>query len=230
MIGIICAMAQELDKVLELMTNKSEEEFTSFNFVIGNLNNHKCVAVLSGIGKVNAAICTQTLIIKYQPDIILNIGVAGGIDDNINIGDIVVAESVVQHDFDISAFVNRKKGEIPGIDKIKITCIPCIVQKILTTSRNIKGVKIHKGIIASGDQFINCSNKLLQLKNEFDAVACEMEAGSIGQVCYVNKVNFGVIRSISDNANSDAKIDFYEFIENASKNAARILYNFTQSI
>ncbi|MDR1466906.1 MAG: 5'-methylthioadenosine/adenosylhomocysteine nucleosidase [Oscillospiraceae bacterium] len=230
MIGIICAEQKEINEILKLMTNKNEENFRSFKFIKGEINNHDCTAVLSGVGKVSSAICTQVLIFKYSPDIILNVGVAGGISEKINIGDVVIANNVVQHDFDVSIFPNRKRGEIPALSLVQIPCSTWVIEKILNSAKSISNVKVHNGTIVSGDQFINCPNKLLGLNTDFGGIACEMEAGAIGQTCFVNKVDFGIIRSISDNANSDAKINFEEFIEQSSMNAASILSAFIRSI
>ena len=166
---------------------------------------------------------------KYNPDFIINVGVAGGIDSEIKIGDIAVASGVVQHDFDISPFSNRKKGEIAGIDLVEIKTTKWITDKILVCSSDINPAGVHTGTILSGDQFICSPQKLYELKNEFGGIACEMEAGSIGQVCYVNKKEFGIIRSISDHADNSSNIDFNKFIKSSSKNAALILSNFIKS-
>lgn len=230
MIGIICAMNEELEEITLLLKDKNYEKFGAFEFITGHINNTTCVVVKCGVGKVHAAMCTQTLIFKYNPKFILNIGVAGAIDTNINIGDIVIASGTIQHDFDISVFPNRKKGEISGIDSVEIKCTKWIVDKLLECSKKFQNFKTHNGIILTGDQFINSKTKLLEIKNEFGGIACEMEAGSIAQTCFVNKIDFGIIRAISDNADDDSHIDFYSFIKSSSKNNAILLYEFIKSI
>ncbi len=230
MIGIICAETEELNAVTNLMQSKSEEKYSAFNFFVGKINGVVCAAVLSGVGKVNAAMCTQTLILKYAPEIVLNIGVAGALSDNIKIGDIVIAFSVVQHDFDVSAFANRQKGEVPGIGLVKIPCTKLVTNKIISSSKEINGLKIHTGTIATGDQFIGCLKKRLKIKNDFDAIACDMESASIGQTCFINNIDFGVIRSISDSACENSNIDFPDFIKSSALNAAKILDTFTKHI
>lgn len=229
MIGIICAMKEELDEILIFAKDIQEEKYGSFNFIKGNIFGADCVLCTCGVGKVYAAMCTQALIIKYNPDFIINVGVAGGIAANVKIGDIAVASGVVQHDFDISSFPNRKKGEVAGIDLVEIKTTKWITDKILLCSSGISPIKIHTGTILSGDQFICSPQKLTELKNEFGGIACEMESGSIGQVCYVNKKEFGIIRSISDNANNSSNTDFNKFIKSSSKNAAIIMSNFIKS-
>ncbi|MDO4199688.1 MAG: 5'-methylthioadenosine/adenosylhomocysteine nucleosidase [Clostridia bacterium] len=229
MIGIICAMKEELEEILIFTKDKTEETYGNFKFVKGNIFGTKCVLCLCGVGKVNAAICTQSLIIKYNPDFIINVGVAGGIAPSVKIGDIAVASGVIQHDYDISSFQNRKKGEIPGIDLVEIKTTKWITDKIIVCSSSISPVNTHTGIILSGDQFICSPQKLTELRNEFGGIACEMEAGSIGQVCYINKKEFGIIRSISDHADNSSNIDFDKFIKTSSRNAATILSNFIKS-
>lgn len=226
MIGIICAMNEEIEEIILLIKNPVREKVGPFEFVLGNVHGVKCVAVKCGVGKVHAATCTQTLIIKYNPDFVLNIGVAGSIDKNVNINDIVIASGVIQHDFDISAFPNRKKGEISGIDSVEIKCTPWISDKLSLCREYSKDFKTHRGVILSGDQFVNSSDKIHELKEEFGGIACEMEAGSIAQTCFINKVEFGILRAISDNANENSTFDFYSFIRKSSKNTADLLMNF----
>lgn len=229
MIGIICAMREELDEILVFTKGIKEETYGNFKFIRGNIFGSECVLSLCGVGKVHAAMCAQTLIIKYNPYFIINVGVAGGIAPNIQIGDIAVASGVVQHDFDISSFPNRKKGEIAGINLVEIKTTKWITDKILVCSNSIHPIQVHTGTILSGDQFICSPQKLNELKNEFGGIACEMEAGSIGQVCYVNQKEFGIIRSISDHADNSSSVDFDKFIKSSSKNAAAILSGFIKS-
>lgn len=229
MIGIICAMDEELEEVLKIMKNTKKETGHNFNFFIGTINDVPCCAVKCEVGKVNSAICTQTLILIYKPKFILNVGVAGAIKENVNISDVVIGKNVVQHDFDVSAFPGREKGEICGIDLVKIPCSKWLTQKIIQSAEKIKGISIHEGTILTGDQFINSSEKLFELRKTFDGIACEMEAGSIGHVCYYNGVDFAIIRSISDRADNDSPVDFESFIKNSSKNSAAILNEFTKS-
>lgn len=229
MIGIICADIREINEILVLMENTTKESVNSFEFTVGFLHGVKCAVVLSGVGKVHAAMCTQTLILKYSPDFVLNVGVAGGIEENIKIGDVVVASGVIQHDFDVTAFPGRKKGEVSGIKIVEFECAKWITDKILYCSQNISDLNLHTGTILTGDQFLISTQKLHELKSHFGGVACDMESGSIGHVCYVNKIDFGIIRSISDNANFESAGNFKKFLVSSSKNASLILSNFIKS-
>lgn len=230
MITIICAMEQELKEIINLMENIKYETFGIFKFFFGKINNTECVAVLCGVGKVNAAMCAQSLINKYRPEIILNVGVAGAIDKKIKVGDIVISDYAIEYDFDISAFPNRKKGEISGINTVSIPCCKETSDKILKSAKkHLKNTSVHVGTILTGDQFINSKEKLKELKDEFGGLACDMETGSIAQVCFLNKVKFVAVRSISDTADSNSHIDFYSFLEKSSKNAAIVIKEFIKS-
>lgn len=230
MIVIICAMQEEFDEVVNLMQNPECSKLSYFKTAQGTIEGRNCVAALCGVGKVHAAICTQSLIMKFNPSLILNVGVAGSIDPKIKILDGVIAEALIQHDFDISAFSNRKKGEISGIDSVEIPTTPWVKEKLLKCSKEITDSKFHSGIILTGDQFINSKEKTTNLKKEFGGLACEMEAGSIAQTCFLAKIPFGIIRTISDGADNSSHIDFYSFLKKSSKNAAKLLKAFIKSL
>ena len=166
--------------------------------------------------------CAQTMILRYHPRLIINTGVAGGMGKGIKISDIVVADSVVQHDMDTSD-LGDPKGFISGIDRIQIPCDEELNDKVRAAAGAVEGLACHQGIIATGDQFVGSKDKLNRLMEEFGAVACEMEGGSIGQVCYINKVPFTVVRAISDNANDDAHMDYPKFLKIAVKKSFELL-------
>ncbi len=230
MIAIICAMDKEFIEVSELMRVQKYEDFCYFKIAYGKIGNKDCIVALCGVGKVHAAICTQSIIMRFHPEIILNVGVAGAIDETLNVGDTVVADYLIQHDFDISAFPNRKKGEISGINLVAIETTKWIRNEIFKCTSSVFENNSFVGTILTGDQFINSKEKLKDLKNCFGGLACEMEAGSIAQTCYLGKVPFAVIRTISDKADSHSETDFYSFLEKSSKNAARLLKVFIESI
>jgi len=230
MIAIICAMKEELEQIKILMQNSYFEKAGPFGFTFGEIGGKKCVLTICGVGKVSAAMCAQALIDKYNPKLIINVGVAGSIDENVKIGDVIICSAAIQHDFDISAFPGRKKGEISGINKVEINCTPWIVSKFVECAKKSEESKFHVGTLLTGDQFISSISKLKNLKKDFGGLACEMEAGSIAQVCYLNNIEFAILRAISDCANKKSSIDFYSFIKSSSKNAASLLYKFIKSI
>lgn len=221
MIGIIGAMQIEIEGITKLMHNTSCKEFAHMRFFSGKIDNIDCVVALCGPGKVNAAVCSQIMIYKYKPKLILNIGVAGALDKSLNIGDIVLADFVLQHDIDTSA-VGDACGFISGLNLIKIPCSKSL-NKIIEKSVLALHENIHVGIIATGDQFISSKQKLLSIRSTFNALACEMEAGSIGQVCFLNDVSFSVIKIISDNSDEQSHIDYDKFKSIAIKKITQLI-------
>jgi adenosylhomocysteine nucleosidase len=221
-IGIIAAMAEELEILLKDLTLKSKKEKANMTFHKGNLYGKDVVAVVCGIGKVNSAICTQILVSEYSVDKVINVGVAGGIGKEIYPGDIVIAENLVQHDMDTTAF-GDKIGQIPRLDTFDFKCDKKMVALAKKACEEISELNSFTGRVASGDQFVANIEKIQWLDKEFGAISCEMEGASIAQVCYLNSIPFVVIRSISDNANNGAHMDYQKFVPVAVKNSTRIL-------
>jgi len=221
-IGIIAAMAEELEILLTDLALEEKKEKANMTFHKGSLYGKNVVAVVCGIGKVNSAICTQILASEYNVDKIINVGVAGGIGKDIYPGDIVVAENLVQHDMDTTAF-GDKMGQIPRLDTFDFKCDEQMVAIAKKACEEIPELNSFTGRIVSGDQFIANVEKIQWLDKEFGAISCEMEGASIAQVCYLNSIPFVVIRSISDNANNGAHMDYQNFIPIAVKNSTRIL-------
>lgn len=225
MIGIIGAMDIEVEGLKQRMENRTTETVGSIEFSTGILHGVECVVARCGIGKVNAAMCAQTMILRYAPSAVINTGVAGGIGEGISIGHIVVAKDVVQHDMDTTVGEEGEdpKGFIPGPDVVYIPCSQELVEAVLRAAKDSDGPVCHVGTIATGDQFIHDQLTLERIKKEFGACACEMEGGSIGQVCYLNRVPFSVIRAISDNANDDSHMDYPEFVGPAAQASIQLL-------
>lgn len=223
-IGIIGAMDEELEILLKEMQLDRVENKANMSFKSGKIHDKDVVIVRSGIGKVNAAVCTQILVDDFNVDRVINVGIAGGIGKEIYPGDVVVADSLVQHDVDASGF-GYKLGQIPRLDTLEFKCDEMLVDKAFSASKSLKEIKSFVGRIATGDQFICSTEKIVFLNDEFSAIACEMEGGSIAQVCYLNNIPFVVIRSISDNGNNDAHMDYEKFEKIAIKNSTEILKN-----
>lgn len=228
-IGIIGAMSEELEILLKDMQLNNKETKANMTFHSGRLWGKQVVAVVCGIGKVNAAVCTQILISEYKVDTVINVGVAGGIGKEIYPGDVVIADSLIQHDVDTSVF-GDKLGQIPRMDTFDFKCSSELVSAAQSACRELKDIKTFVGRIATGDQFIAGVEKIQWLNEEFNAIACEMEGGSIAHVCYLNNIPFVVIRSISDNANNGAHMDFEKFTPIAVKNSTIILKKIIEKI
>jgi len=229
MIGIIGAMDIEIEGFVGSMTDIAREKHANFEFIKGKIANQDVVVVTCGIGKVSAAICTQIMIDKYSPMVVINSGVAGGLHESLGIADIAVATHVVQHDVDTTIF-GDPMGYITNLDMVKIPANERISQKLCEYASKIEDTTVVCGTIATGDQFISTPYQKNKIKDEFDAVATEMEGGSVGHVCYVNGVEFGIIRAISDNASGDALMDYESFKQIAAKKTTEIVVSFIKEI
>ena len=207
-LGIIGAMSEELEILLNDMELEDTKVKAKMTFHKGKLWGKDVVAVVCGIGKVNAAVCTQLLISEYEVTHIVNVGVAGGIGKEIYPGDVVVATNLVQYDMDTTAF-GDPMGQIPRLDTFDFKCD--------------EDFNTFSGRIVSGDMFVASLEKIQWLEKEFGALSCEMEGASIAHVCYLNSIPFVVIRSISDNANNGAHMDFEKFTPIAVKHSTAIL-------
>lgn len=221
-IGIIGAMDEEVAILINEINLDRKENKANMEFYCGKLWEQEVVVVRSGIGKVNSAICAQILIDDFNVDNIINVGIAGGIGIDINPGDVVIADNLIQHDIDTSVFGDRI-GQVPRLDTFDFKCSKELISKAEKGCRELPQINSFIGRIVTGDQFIADVEKIKWLKDEFDALACEMEGGSIAQVCYLNNIPFVVVRSISDNANTGAHIDYEKFKYIAVENSTTIL-------
>jgi len=219
-IGIISAMSVEIDALIEKMENAETEEISGIKYYAGNINKSKVIAAVCGIGKVNAAICTQALIMKYKPEYIVNMGVAGSVSKKVGIRDIVIADYVVQHDIDTTPF-GDPYGLIPKINIVRVPCSEKLNKLILDGANDSDNLK--SGIIATGDKFINGQKDIDFITENFEAVAVDMESGSIGHVCYINGVEYAAVRSISDNSDDDAPGTFEENVKKSAEVAIALL-------
>lgn len=224
MIGIIGAMGVEIKALDQMLQNRQSETISGIEYRKGTIHGKDVVLAVCGIGKVFAAVCAQTMILKYSPDVIINTGVAGTLTDDLSIGDIALSENVVQHDMD-STPLGDPAGLISGINMVKI---PADTQTLKAIAECIRGLGIHYriGTVASGDQFLASQEVKQKIVNTFGAIAGEMEGGAIGHVCYINGVKFCVLRAISDRADGLGPENYLEFLEQAARNAASVLERF----
>lgn len=221
-IGIIVAMEEELEIILKTMKKDKTEVRANMEFHTGTIEGKKIIAVICGIGKVNSAVCTQILISEFEVDKVINVGIAGGIGVDIVPGDIVIGESLVQHDMDATAFGDAV-GQVPRLNTFDFKADSNLVKLAKEASEKSTSHKTYVGRIVTGDQFVADIDKIKWLSDTFDALACEMEGASIAHTCYLNSVPFVVIRSISDNANTGAHMDFEKFKYLAVENSSQIL-------
>ncbi|MDD5888835.1 MAG: 5'-methylthioadenosine/adenosylhomocysteine nucleosidase [bacterium] len=220
-VGIIFAMEEELKELIKYLN--IENEYTIFDLIFyeGKIHNIDCVLVKCGVGKVNAARTTQILIDNIKVDYIFNIGVAGGVSNILKIGDIVIGENLVQHDFDITAF-NHEKGYIPEIG-VYIKSDEYLYTIANNVLREKNELNVVSGVIASGDIFCTEEKMGEKINKKFNALCVEMEGASIAQICYLNHIPFLVLRSISDTPNNNNTITYEKFLETSSKNIAKAM-------
>lgn len=236
-IGIIGAMPEEVEALQRLIEVSGRETRGLREYLFGTIEGKDVVLVFSRMGKVACSSTATTLINHHSVDLIVFTGVAGGIDPEINVGDVVVGTEFVQHDIDISPLPEYKKFEIPllGLTHLpaphKYTSLAYEAAKSYL-AKHSPASKVHTGIIISGDQFIASPEKLHKLREEIPGALCvEMEGAALAQVCFECEVPFVVIRSISDKADSDAHVDFPKFLkEVAAPLSAGLVQSFLREI
>jgi len=222
MIGIIGALNEELEAILEDVTELEEIKLRVRTFYKGKINNKEVVIVLAGIGKVNAAITTALLIENFNVESIINIGVAGG-QNGVKHKDVVISKEVLYHDVDVVSIGKYVRGQMPGSDAL-FYADENLLNKTKKILNNLHfNYKIGK--IASGDQFVYTNDALSEVNKLYDDIyAVEMEAGAIAHTATLYNVPFIVYRSISDIIDDDNQDDdFYKFLKGASRNAAIVL-------
>lgn len=227
-IGIIGAMDSEVQRLKEFISVDETVTISGIDYVCGQFEGKKVIIAKSGVGKVFAGICAQTMIITFKPDMLINVGVAGSLSKDLDIADVAIANNVVQYDMDTTA-VGDPLGMISGINIIYLPCDQSIVDG-LSEYANELGIKSKVGTIASGDSFVNSREKKKYIVDNFSAISCEMEGAAIGQVCYVNKVPFCVIRAISDNGDENSENDYFVSMTKASGVAMDLTEKYLQKL
>lgn len=224
-IGIIGAMEVEVAILKEKMEDVRIIKKASMDFYEGILAGKKVVVVRSGIGKVNAGICAQILADVFSVDAIINTGIAGSLNKNINIGDIVLSTDVVQHDMDATGFGYRK-GQIPQMPVFFFNADDNLRRLAAEVCKEVNpDIQVFEGRIASGDQFVCDQDVKNRIVSEFSAYATEMEGAAIGQAAYLNEIPFLVVRAISDKADESAQMDYSEFEKAAVDHSVRLTLN-----
>ena len=222
-IGIIGAMEEEVALLKEAMNIEETVDYASMSFCKGELCGRDVVVVKSGIGKVNAAICAQILVDKFQAGVILNTGVAGSLDAAIDIGDMVISTDLVEHDMDASIF-GDPIGQVPRMDTFSFPADPVLVEKAAAANREVNPeIKTFTGRIVSGDQFVSSAAVKDRLVDLFQAKCTEMEGAAIAHAAYLNKVSCVIIRAISDKADNSATMDYPSFVEKAIVHSVRLV-------
>ena len=220
MVGIIGAMKVEIEGLKAMLSQPKTETVSGIDFISGTLGETEVVLAVCGVGKVFAALCAQTMILRYNVDAVINTGVAGTLCRELGIGDVAVSGDVVQHDFDTSQ-LGDPVGHITGLDSVHLPASRTLIE-LARRAVLAEGHNCVVGTIATGDQFLCNKDRKGWIHRTFGAVAGEMEGGSVGHVCHVNKVPFVVIRAISDDADGNAPADFPAFAAAAAQTSIRI--------
>jgi adenosylhomocysteine nucleosidase len=228
--AIVAAMHQELSAVLALLPDEQKQSAGGRDYWVGHLHGQEVVAVLSRIGKVAAATTATALIERFQVDRIVFTGVAGGIATGVNRGDVVVADSFLQHDLDASPLFPRYEVPLYGTDRFATD--PGLTQGLAAAvGRALHGTRVHRGLVISGDRFVSSAAESQLLQRALpEALAVEMEGAAFAQVCRDYGVPFAAVRTVSDRADDEAHGDFLSFIDEvASRHSAAIVEAFLRA-
>ncbi|WP_375724351.1 5'-methylthioadenosine/adenosylhomocysteine nucleosidase [Arcobacter sp. KX21116] len=219
-LAIMGAMEEEIEPLLAHFDNVNVVEFANNKYYEVSYKGLDIVIAYSKIGKVFASLTATTMIEKFGCDTLLFSGVAGGINPDLNIGDLIIANKLCQHDLDITAF-GHPHGYVPGGGVFVETTkeLNDIAKKVASNN----GMKVIEGIIATGDQFVHSSERKDFIQSTFNADALEMEGASVAVVCDALNIPFFILRAISDTADMDAGFDFDEFLKSSAKNSADYL-------
>ena len=228
MIGIIGALDIELERLIGAMREPAHREISGVPFTCGKLLGTDVVIARAGVGKVNAAVCAQTMALIYEPELIINSGVSGALSPDLRVGDVVIGTDVVQHDVDTTA-LGDEPGFVSTVDRLSFPLDNFASTAIAAAAEEL-GIRAVRGRIASGDQFVASTERKEEIVRLFSAVTCEMEAGAIAHVCFLNRIPCAVIRCISDGGNEEAPLSYEEFLPLAAKNSAELTLMYLKSL
>ncbi|MDO4439047.1 MAG: 5'-methylthioadenosine/adenosylhomocysteine nucleosidase [Eubacteriales bacterium] len=219
MLGFIGAMDEEINGIISELSDISVLSKGGLTFTKGSYKDKEVVVVKAGIGKVNAAMCTQLLIDNFKVDAVINTGIAGSLKKELNIGDIVLSTDAVEYDMDATVF-GYKLGQIPEMDIFSFEASEQLRKLCYElASEKLNNISCMEGRILTGDRFVGSKEVKEMLINTFDGSCCEMEGAAIAHVCYLNSIPFLIIRAISDSADDSATMNYTEFEQLAANNS-----------
>ena len=228
-IAVVGAMEQEIELLRESMANVKHVSFGKFSAYEGELAGKRMVLVLSGIGKVNAAVSTSWVIHQFAPDCIINTGSAGGLGKGLKVGDVVIGETVAHHDVDVTAF-GYVWGQVPQLPAA-FASDENLIRQAEKAAQVFDGAAVTQGLIVSGDRFVHSSEGVAEIRSHFPEVkAVEMEAAAIAQTCHQLEVPFVIIRAVSDSADEKADISFEEFLKTAAVSSVKMVTEIVKSL
>lgn len=230
-LGIIGAMDYEITLLVEAMQTEAQSTVAGSVYHRGTLKGIEVVAVVSGIGKVNAAMCAQILISEFGVTHIVNTGVSGAVKDFLEVGDTVISIDLMEHDFDVTGFGGYSHGQIPRMETSVFKADDQLRALALSAAKAVVTQHaVYEGRIVSGDQFVASPERKDFLLNTFDATTTEMEGAAIGHVCTLNQKPFVIIRAMSDKADGSAHVNFETFSREAATNAANIVVRMLEAL
>lgn len=228
-IGIIGAMDEEVELIKSTMSVENTVEKAGCTFLAGKIEGKDTVVVRCGIGKVNAAMCTQILIDLFNVDAVINTGVAGAVAEGITVGDVVISSDALQHDMDCSP-LGDPIGVIPRMPESIFKADERLVKLAFDASSKVISGKTLTGRVVSGDQFIASKEVKDKLVKNFNGSCAEMEGAAIAHICYMNSVPYVIIRNISDSADGSADVSFVEFCKEAVIHSGKIVLEMMKNI
>ncbi|MBP0049199.1 5'-methylthioadenosine/S-adenosylhomocysteine nucleosidase [Marinobacterium sp. AK62] len=221
-IALIGAMDQEVELLKQNLSDLESHRLSGFDFFTGTMKGVEIILLKSGIGKVNAAIGTTLLLQMFKPDGVINTGSAGGFDETLDVGDVVISERVCHHDVDLTVF-GYEPGQVPGLPP-KFTADPLLSRFAEESIAGMSSARTVRGLIATGDSFMNCPERVAETRKHFPSVkAVEMEAAAIAQTCHQFGTPFIVIRALSDIAGKESNLSFEQFLEKAATHSAEMV-------
>lgn len=228
-IAIIGAMEEEVTLLRDKITNQTTEVIAGCEFTSGEMDGADVVLLRSGIGKVNAAMSTSILLQVFKPDYVINTGSAGGLNPELNVGDVVISTEVRHHDVDVTAF-GYEYGQVPQLPP-GFTADEKLMEIAEACAKETEGIQVVRGLIATGDSFMNDPVRVEFVRTKFNELqAVEMEAAAIAQVCHQFDKPFVVIRSLSDIAGKESDVSFEQFLEKAALHSATLVMKITDAL
>ena len=228
-IAIIGAMEEEVALLREKISNREQQTIAGCEYTTGNMDGAEVILLRSGIGKVNAAMSTTILLDRFKPDYVINTGSAGGFHPNLNVGDIIISSEVRHHDVDVTAF-GYEYGQVPQLPAA-FEANSELVEIAEAAATEIGSVQVVKGLIATGDSFMNDPKRVEAIRDKFlNLQAVEMEAAAIAQVSYQFGIPFVIIRSLSDIAGKESDVSFEQYLEKAALHSASLVMKIVEKL
>ena len=222
-IGIIGAMDVEVANLKEAMKKEREVVRAGMRFCEGTIGGTEVVVVQCGIGKVNAGLCVQILCDLFDVTHLINTGVAGSLDEEINVGDVVVSIDAMYHDMDVTG-LGYVPGQVPQMDVLSFAADPMLREAAVKACREAAPeIGVFEGRVVSGDQFICDRAKKNEIKKIFGGLCTEMEGAAIAHTAYLNEIPFVILRAISDKADEEADVSYETFEHHAADNCAKLV-------